>query len=83
MRLCRTWPAYLPCRSESTQKVFQSKSLKQYINDIKLKVCHWFIVEDLDHLKRGGRISAVAATFGKALQIKPLISVDEEVILLM
>lgn len=53
------------------------EDLEQYINDIKLKVCHWFIVEDLDHLKRGGRISAVAATFGKALQIKPLISVDE------
>lgn len=53
------------------------EELEQYINDIKLKVCHWFIVEDLDHLKRGGRISAVAATFGKALQIKPLISVDD------
>ncbi len=51
--------------------------LESYINEIKLKVCHWFIVEDLDHLKKGGRISAVAATFGKALQIRPLISVDE------
>ncbi|MGN0500533.1 MAG: DegV family protein [Ruminococcus sp.] len=51
--------------------------LEQYINDIKLKICHWFIVEDLDHLKRGGRISAVAATFGKALQIRPLLSVDD------
>lgn len=50
--------------------------LAQYIEDTRLKICHWFIVEDLDQLKRGGRISAVTATFGKALQIKPLISVD-------
>ncbi len=48
-----------------------------YIDEIKQKICHWFLVEDLDLLKKGGRISTVAATFGKALQIKPLISVDE------
>lgn len=50
--------------------------LAKYIEDTRLKVCHWFVVDDLDQLKRGGRISAVTATFGKALQIKPLISVD-------
>ena len=49
----------------------------RYIEEIKHKICHWFIVDDLDQLKRGGRISAVTATFGKALQIKPLLSVDD------
>ncbi len=53
------------------------EELAKFIEDTRLKVCHWFIVEDLDQLKRGGRISAVTATFGKALQIKPLISVDD------
>ncbi len=53
------------------------EELAQYIEDIRLKLAHWFVVEDLDQLKRGGRISGVAATFGKALQIKPLISVDD------
>lgn len=48
-----------------------------YIEDLRLKICHWFIVDDLEQLKKGGRISSVAATFGKALQIKPLISVDD------
>ena len=52
--------------------------LREYIEETRVKVCHWFVVEDLDHLKRGGRISAVSATFGKALQIKPLLSVDDE-----
>jgi len=54
------------------------KELKEYIEDTRIKVCHWFVVEDLDQLKKGGRISAVSATFGKALQIKPLLSVDDE-----
>lgn len=51
--------------------------LEQYIIDTRDKIAHWFVVDDLDQLKRGGRISAVTATFGKALQIKPLISCDE------
>ncbi|MBR1482237.1 MAG: DegV family protein, partial [Ruminococcus sp.] len=53
------------------------EELASYIEATKGSIAHWFIVEDLDQLKRGGRISTVAATFGKALQIKPLISCDE------
>ena len=48
------------------------------INEVKTQICHWFVVDDLEHLKRGGRISAVSATFGKALQIKPILSVDQD-----
>ncbi len=51
--------------------------LRDFVEDYKKKCCHWFVIDDLDILKRGGRISAATATFGKALQIKPLISVDE------
>lgn len=43
-----------------------------------LKVCHWFTVDDLNHLKRGGRISAISATLGTALNIKPVLHVDNE-----
>ena len=50
--------------------------LERFINETKNKIGHWFVVDDLDQLKRGGRISAVSATFGKALQIKPLLTVD-------
>ncbi len=52
--------------------------LCDYIEAVKLKVIHWFVVDDLDELKRGGRIGALSATFGKALQIKPLLSVDND-----
>ena len=54
------------------------EELAAYAEEMKHKIGHWFVVDDLEQLKRGGRISAVTATFGKALQIKPLISVDEE-----
>ncbi len=51
--------------------------LKQYILKTRDRIAHWFVVDDLDQLKRGGRISSVSATFGKALQIKPFIGCDE------
>lgn len=53
-------------------------SLAQWIRDKRLDVRHWFMVEDLFHLKRGGRLSAVSAVVGSALKIKPILSVDEE-----
>lgn len=42
------------------------------------KLCHWFTVDDLVYLKRGGRISAAAAFFGQMLGIKPVLHVDNE-----
>ncbi|MCQ4021612.1 MULTISPECIES: DegV family protein [unclassified Ruminococcus] len=51
-------------------------TLAKWVEDNRLKACHWFVVDDLDQLKRGGRISPTAAAFGKALGIRPLISVD-------
>lgn len=53
------------------------EELEQFIVDTRDEIAHWFVVDDLEQLKRGGRISAAAAAFGKALQIKPLISCDE------
>ncbi|WP_375432966.1 DegV family protein [uncultured Friedmanniella sp.] len=37
----------------------------------------WFYVEDLEHLRRGGRISAATAALGSALAVKPLLTVRE------
>ena len=44
----------------------------------KQHLCHWFTVDDLMHLKRGGRISAATAVVGTMLQIKPVLHVDDE-----
>lgn len=54
------------------------KELAEYAENLKFNVCHWFVVDDIEHLKRGGRISAVTATFAKALQIKPMLSLDND-----
>ena len=49
-----------------------------WVEDHKLNVCHWVTVEDLMHLKRGGRVSAATAVVGTMLNIKPIIRVDNE-----
>nr|MBE6545076.1 DegV family protein [Oscillospiraceae bacterium] len=50
----------------------------EYAENMKLKICHWFTVEDLVYLKRGGRVSPTAAFFGNMLGIKPVLHVDNE-----
>ena len=52
--------------------------VSQWVLDNRLKLCQWFTVDDLNHLKRGGRISAMTATVGSALNVKPILHVDNE-----
>ena len=49
----------------------------KWLEDNKLHLCHWFTVDDLNHLKRGGRINAATALFGTMLSIKPVLHVDD------
>lgn len=59
----------------------QGKSINevaQWVETNKLHTAHWFTVDDLNFLKRGGRITASAAWFGTALKIKPVLHVDNE-----
>ena len=44
----------------------------------KLHLCHWFTVDDLKYLKRGGRISPATALLGTALNVKPVLHVDND-----
>lgn len=50
----------------------------QYIEDNKMNLCHWFTVDDLEYLKRGGRVSPTVAFVGGLLGIKPVMHVDDE-----
>lgn len=52
--------------------------LVSWVEENKLKICHWFTVDDLVYLKRGGRVSGVAAAFGTILGIKPVLHVDDD-----
>ena len=47
-----------------------------YIEEMKLRISHWFTVDDLEYLKRGGRVSPTVAFLGNALGIKPVLHVD-------
>ncbi len=53
-------------------------ALAEYIESIKLNLAHWFTVDDLFFLKRGGRVSTATAVMGTVLQIKPVLHVDNE-----
>jgi DegV family protein with EDD domain len=56
------------------------KTDKQIIDFLKVfthKVAVYFVVSDLMHLKRGGRLSATAAFAGTMLQLKPMLTFDE------
>ena len=51
--------------------------VRSFAEATKGNICHWFTVDDLNHLKRGGRISAATALFGTMLAIKPVMHVDD------
>ena len=52
--------------------------LAKWIEDHRLKICHWFTVDVFEHLKHGGRVSASSAAVGTMLQIKPMLHVTDD-----
>ena len=54
------------------------ETLRDWVEASKLNICHWFTVDDLMFLKRGGRVSATTALVGTMLQVKPVLHVDSE-----
>ncbi len=60
------------------QEGYTIEELNNWLEKNILNICHWFTVDDLFHLKRGGRVSALSAGIGTALNIKPVLHVDEE-----
>ena len=56
----------------------EMSELVGWIEDNINQVRHWFTVEDLHHLKRGGRIGVITANVGTVLNIKPILSVDAD-----
>lgn len=54
----------------------------QWVTDNRLNLAHWFTVDDLMFLYRGGRVSRTAAFAGSLLNIKPVLHVDDEGLLI-
>ena len=54
------------------------EELADWLEEEKYHLCHWFTVDDLMYLKRGGRVSAATALVGTMLGIKPVLHMDDE-----
>lgn len=67
---------YLCVQEKKNGKTIEE--VRDFAENTKQQVCHWFIVDDLNHLRRGGRISATTAIVGTMLNIKPVLHVDQE-----
>jgi DegV family protein with EDD domain len=52
--------------------------LAKWVEETRLHVAHWFTVDDLVYLKRGGRVSGATAAIATILNIKPVMHVDNE-----
>lgn len=63
------------CRNSVRMTV---EELYTWVEEHKLNLCHWFTVNDLMYLKRGGRIGAATALVGTMLSVKPILHVDNE-----
>lgn len=64
--------------NNNKQKGLTIEENVQWLEDNKLRIAHWFTVDDLMYLKRGGRLNTTSAIVGSALKIKPILHVDDE-----
>ena len=63
---------------EQRDRGLSLEELTAWVEENKLKLCHWVTINDLNHLKRGGRVSATTAFVGGMLNIKPIIIMDND-----
>ncbi len=62
---------------ENRKKGMSLRENFQAVSALVPKLRHFFMVQDLMYLKRGGRVSAATAIVGSALNIKPILKIDE------
>ena len=63
---------------QEKQKGKTIDEVRDFTENTKLHLCHWFTIDDLMFLKRGGRISGATAVVGSMLNIKPVMHVDND-----
>jgi DegV family protein with EDD domain len=57
------------------------QEILERLEEMKKSVCAYFMVDDLSHLQRGGRLSSAQALIGSLLQVKPLLHFVDKVII--
>lgn len=68
----------MECAAKNREDGMSVKENAKWLEENRLRVCHWFMVEDLMFLKRGGRISGAAAVVGTALNIRPILRIEND-----
>lgn len=54
------------------------EEVSQFAEEEKGHIAHWFTVDDLNHLRRGGRLSSAKAAVGTMLGIKPVLHMSDD-----
>lgn len=63
---------------ELRDKGLSAKEIKEFLEKVKMESSIYITVDSIDYLRRGGRITAAAATFAKLLKIKPVLQIHGE-----
>lgn len=63
---------------ELRDKGYSAKEIHDYLEKVKMDSSIYITVDSIDYLRRGGRITAAAATFAKLLKIKPVLQIQGE-----
>ncbi|MEO4054166.1 DegV family protein [Solibacillus sp. CAU 1738] len=66
--------------AKMAQQGASAQEIYAKLEDLKTTVDAYFVVDDLGHLQRGGRLSAAAALIGGLLQVKPVLHIVDKVI---
>jgi len=64
--------------SDKLKEGFSYQEVIKWVEENKMKVNHWFAVDDLNYLEKGGRIPSAAAKVGKVFDVKPILIVNRE-----
>ena len=67
---------YYACKQK--EEGYSLKDVYEFTENEKLKICHFFTVDDLKYLQRGGRIPKVVSIAGTMLNVKPIMHVDNK-----
>lgn len=67
---------YRACRKKESGASIEE--VRDWLEENKLSLCHWFTVDSLSHLRRGGRLSSAKALLGSLLHVKPVLHMDND-----
>ncbi|WP_146552436.1 MULTISPECIES: DegV family protein [Rummeliibacillus] len=77
---CAVQGFYVIEAAKMAQQGASAKEIITKLDDMKQEMRAYFMVDDLSHLQRGGRLSAASALIGGLLQVKPILHFQNKVI---